>query len=158
MKQPRLCFCFCKLGLPKERPCLWFCFGKAGETSLLKKREKSRERGAFAAFAIRFCQRHCVSLCKGKKLKNSAKPNSGTVCRFPVLPTPCAKAPEFCKAEFWESLPVLALELGTLFPNSAQAEFGSFGSRLLVRKGYLGAKAPLDPLCLAILFCNRRSD
>ena len=27
---------------------------------------------AFAAFAIRFCQRHCVSLCKGKKLQNSA--------------------------------------------------------------------------------------
>ena len=152
MKQPRLCFCFCKLGLPKERPCLWFCFGKAGETSLLKKREKSRERGAFASGNSYFIN----SLVQ--KLQNSAKQNSGRVCRFPVLPTPCAKAPEFCKAEFWESLPVLALELGTLFPNSAQAEFGSFGSRLLVRKGYLGAKAPLDPLCLAILFCNRRSD
>ncbi len=144
MKQPWLCFCFCKLGLPKERPCLWFCFGKAGETSLLKKREKSRERGfgclcnlglpkilrfslqrhktakscafcdctpvySFAAFATLVCQRNCVSLCKGKKLKNSAKPNS------------------------WDCLPVLALELGTLFVG--------FGSQLLESNGFLGAKA-----------------
>ena len=38
-------------------------------------------------------------------------------------------------------MPVLALELGTLFPNSAQAEFGGFGSGLLVRYGFLDAKA-----------------
>ena len=35
-----------------------------------------------AAFAISFCQRQCVSLCKGTKLKNSAKQNSWRVCRF----------------------------------------------------------------------------
>ena len=36
-----------------------------------------------AAFATLVCQRNCVFLCKGTKLKNSAKPNSRTVCRFP---------------------------------------------------------------------------
>ena len=51
------------------------------------------------------------------------------------------KAQEFCKAEFLNSMPVDALELGTLFPNSAQAEFGSFGLRLLISQGFLGAKA-----------------
>ena len=55
-----------------------------------------------AAFATLVCQRNCVFLCKGTKLQNSAKPNSGTVRRFPVLPTPCAKTPD--------SLPVFALE------------------------------------------------
>ena len=35
-----------------------------------------------AAFAISFCQRHCVSLCKGTKAK------------------------EFGEAEFWDSMPV----------------------------------------------------
>ena len=47
-------------------------------------------------------------------------------------------------AEFWDGLPVLALELGTLFPNSAYAEFGGFGLWLLVRQGFLGVKAPLQ--------------
>ena len=42
-------------------------------------------------------------------------------------------------------MPVLALELGTLFPNSAQAEFVGFGLRRLERNGFLGAKAPLRP-------------
>ena len=48
-------------------------------------------------------------------------------------------------AEFWDCTPVLALELGTLFPNSAQAEFAGFGSRRLIGQGFLDAKAPLDP-------------
>ena len=39
---------------------------------------------AFAAFAIRFCHRYCLFLCKG------------------------TKAQEFCKAEFLDSLPVFA--------------------------------------------------
>ena len=38
-------------------------------------------------------------------------------------------------------MPVLALELGTLFPNSAQAEFAGFGLQLLVSQGFLYAKA-----------------
>ena len=83
---------------------------------------------AFAAFATRFCLRHCVFLCKG------------------------TKAQEFCKAEFLDSLPVSALELGTLFPNSAQAEFGSFGLGRLERNGFLCAKAPLDPRTLFLFF------
>ena len=45
-------------------------------------RYRSVDMTVLAAFAIRFCQRHCVSLCKGKKLKNSAKQNSWRVCRF----------------------------------------------------------------------------
>ena len=46
----------------------------------------------FAAFATRFCQKNSVSLCKGTKLKNSAKPNSGTVRRFPVLSAALCKS------------------------------------------------------------------
>ena len=47
-------------------------------------------------------------------------------------------------------MPVDALELGTLFPNSAQAEFGGFGLRLFVSNGFFCAKAPLQPW-----FCQR---
>ena len=165
-----------------------------------------------AAFATRFCLRHCVFLCKGTKLQNSAfaefwdclpdflwrnlvfalekqgktyffkSSQTSRESRFGIENTlSCAnalcqnckklrflrlyagllfcslcnqvlpktlrfslqrhKAQEFCKAEFLDSMPVLALELGTLFPNSAQAEFGGFGSRLLVRYGFLDAKA-----------------
>ena len=43
-----------------------------------------------AAFATRFCLRHCVFLCKGTKLQNSAQ------------------------AEFWDCTPVLANETGGL--------------------------------------------
>ena len=35
---------------------------------------------------------HFLCNCLVPKPENSAKPNSRTVCRFPVLPTPCAKA------------------------------------------------------------------
>ena len=156
---------------------------------------------AFAAFATLVCQKNSVFLCKGTKLQNSAKQNSGRVCRFslwnvfpPLKPafffpnsaplnsglwlgafgkvwlfrcqsgirglwltafdkseffrcqstfatgfcqknsvflckgTKLQKATLFalfCKAEFLDSMPVDALELGTLFPNSAQAEFGA---------------------------------
>ena len=38
-----------------------------------------------------------------------------------------------------------SLELGTLFPNSAQAGFGGFGLGLLVSTGFFDAKAPLEP-------------
>ena len=54
----------------------FFGFGKAGETSLLKKRENLRERRAFAS------GNSCFTNSRVQKLKNSAKPNSGTVCRF----------------------------------------------------------------------------
>ena len=76
-----------------------------------------------STFAIRFCQRHCVFLCKG------------------------TKAQEFCKAEFLDSLPVSALvcvfanETGIFFPEFSSAEFVGFGSRFLVRQGFLGVKA-----------------
>ena len=46
---------------------------------------------AFAAFATLVCQRNCVFLCKGTKLQNSAQ------------------------AEFWDCTPVLANETGVFF-------------------------------------------
>ena len=41
----------------------------------------------------------------------------------------------------WDNMPVLALELGTLFPDLAYAESVGFGLGLLVSSGFLGAKA-----------------
>ena len=70
-----------------------------------------------------FAKKNSVSLCKGTKLQNSAKPNS------------------------WDCLPVFALECfsanetGVFFPEFSSAEFVGFGSRLLVRYGFLDAKA-----------------
>ena len=48
---------------------------------------RSVDMTALAAFAIRFCQKNCVFLCKGTKLQNSAKPNSGL--RMPVYVLNC---------------------------------------------------------------------
>ena len=45
-----------------------------------------------------------AAVCKSSRIRHS--PNSGTVCRFPVLPTPCAKTREFGEAEFSDCLPV----------------------------------------------------
>ena len=47
---------------------------------------------------------HLLCNCLVPKPENSAKPNSRTVCRFPVLPTPCAKTAKSCA--FCDSLPV----------------------------------------------------
>ena len=47
-----------------------------------------------------------------------------------------------CRFPSWSVLSHLGA--GTLFPNSAQAGFGGFGLGLLVRLGFLGAKAPLQ--------------
>ena len=75
-----------------------------------------------AAFATLVCQRNCVFLCKGTKLKNSAKPNSRTVCRFPP---------------WYAFLPLIPAVWG-------------FGLGLLGGQGFIGAKASLDPLCRAL--------
>ena len=91
-----------------------------------------------STFAILVCQRHCVFLCKGTKLQNSALPNSGTVRRFPVLPMPCAKTQEFCKAEFLDSLPVSAL---VCVSANEPGVLSGFGSGLLVKQGFSGVKA-----------------
>ena len=56
-------------------------------------RYRSVDMTVLAAFATSFCQRHCVSLCKGTK---------------------AAKSAAFCGC-----LPVFALELGTLCPDLA---------------------------------------
>ena len=46
-----------------------------------------------------------IAVCKSCRIRHS--PNSGTVRRFPVLPTPCAKAAK--SVAFCDSLPVFAL-------------------------------------------------
>ena len=46
-------------------------FKKAGKFYFLQS-SQTKGRGVLAAFATRFCLRHCVFLCKGKKLQNSA--------------------------------------------------------------------------------------
>ena len=98
-----------------------FGFGKAKETALLKKQAK------FKGEAFWHLNRYflCNALCQNLGIRLA--PNS------------------------WDNMPVLALELGTLFPNSAKAGFGGFGLGLLIGQGFLGAKAPLDPLCHAFL-------
>ena len=93
---------------------------------LLKKREKSRERGFGIEIPPVLCKRFVPKLQKAvlfatvrrftlllplqpgfakdtafffAKAQNSRirhSPNSGTVCRFPVLPTPCAKTAKSC--------------------------------------------------------------
>ncbi len=45
-----------------------------------------------------------AAVCKSSRIRHS--PNSGTVRRFPVLPTPCAKTAKSCA--FCDSLPVSA--------------------------------------------------
>ena len=119
---------------------------------------RSVDMTVLAAFATRFCLRHCVFLCKGTKLQNSAKPNSGTVRRFPVLPTSlCTKLKNSAKQNSWTVCRFSLwnvfqpLKPAFFFPNSAQAEFVGFGSWLLESHGFLCAKAPLDPLCYVSL-------
>ena len=108
---------------------------------------------AFAAFATLVCQRNCVFLCKGTKAKEFGE--AEFLDGLPVsafasgnsyfINSLVQKLQNSAQAEFWGSMPVDALELGTLFPNSAQAEFGGFGSRRLISQSFLGAKAPLQP-------------
>ena len=109
------------LYLPEHRACIYRC------TELL-----------FTGFATLVCQRNCVFLCKGTKLKIVMPVFCGTELRFcgtellgpkPVIPTNAfaafatlvcqrncvflckgTKAKEFGEAEFWDSMPVFALE------------------------------------------------
>ena len=52
-----------------------------------------------AAFATLVCQRNCVFLCKGTKLQNSAKPNSGD--SLPVFALECFSANETGGLGLW---------------------------------------------------------
>ena len=74
-----------------------FGFGKAKETSLLKKRQKSalKKQANFKGEAFWHLNRPILCKRHVPKLWNSAKPNSR------------------------DNMPVLALELGGLCPNSA---------------------------------------
>ena len=120
---------------------LVLAFGKARQTLLLQS-SQTKGRGVLAAFATLVCQRNCVFLCKG------------------------TKAQEFCKAEFLDSLPVSCFTnalcqnsrirrsriLGIVCRFSPWNAFlplipavWGFGLGLLVRQGFLCAKASLDP-------------
>ena len=60
-----------------------------------------------------------IAVCKSCRIRHS--PNSGTVRRFPVLPTPCAKTAKSCA--FCDSRHCVFLCKGKKLQNSAQAEF-----------------------------------
>ena len=96
-----------------------------------------------AAFAIRFCQRNSFPLCKGSKLQNSAF------------------------AEFWDCLPVFALECfsanetGVFFPNSAPLNsglwLGAFGKVWLFRcqsRSFRPTLLPLETPVLPTAVCK----
>ena len=100
---------------------LYWLLEKQGKLYFLQS-SQTKGRDVLAAFATRFCLRHCVFLCKGTKLQNSAKPNSRTVCRFPP---------------WYAFLPLIPAVWG-------------FGLGLLGGQGFIGAKASLDPLCRAL--------
>ena len=85
-----------------------------------------------------------IAACKSSRIRHS--PNSGTVRRFPVLPTPCAKTREFGEAEFSDCLPVSAFASGNSYfinslvqklQNSAQAEFWDCTPVLAFETGFL---------------------
>ena len=77
---------------------------------------------------------------KAKSSRIRHSPNSRTVCRFPVLPTPCAKTAKSCA--FCDSLPVSA--------SVCVFAFDTGGLGLLGGQGFISAKASLDPLCRAL--------
>ena len=87
--------------------------------------------------------------CKAEFLDSTPAFASGNSC---FISSRVQKLQNSAQAEFWDCTPVLALELGTLFPNSAQAGFGGFGLRLLVSSGFFDAKASLEAggLCPAL--------
>ena len=116
-----------------------------------------------------------IAVCKSCRIRHS--PNSGTVRRFPVLPTPCAKTAKSCA--FCDSLPVSSFASeNSCFRNSHEQKLQNsakpnsrtvcrfspwyaflplipavwgFGLGLLGGQGFIGAKAPLDPLCRAFV-------
>ena len=104
---------------------------------------RSVDMTVLAAFATGFCQKNSVSLCKGTKLQKAAL--FAIVCRFPLLPplqsgfakdtvflsAKAQKLQNSAFAEFWDSMPVLALECfsaygtGVLVSEFSSAEFGA---------------------------------
>ena len=59
-----------------------------------------------------------------------------------LVQLPCAKTREFGEAEFSDCLPVSA--------SVCVFAFDTGGLGLLGGQGFIGAKAPLDPLCRAL--------
>ena len=73
-----------------------------------------------------------AAVCKSSRIRHS--PNSGTVRRFPVLPTPCAKTREFGEAEFSDCLPVSASVCVFAFDTGGLGLWlGAFGRSRLYR-------------------------
>ena len=71
-----------------------------------------------------------TAVCKSSRIRYS--PNSGTVRRFPVLPTPCAKTAKSCA--FCDSLPVFALVCVFAFDTGGLGLWlGAFGKLGLYR-------------------------
>ncbi len=70
---------------------LYWLLEKQGKLYFLQS-SQTKGRGVLAAFATLVCQRNCVFLCKGTKLQNSAKPNSGD--SLPVFVLECFSANE----------------------------------------------------------------
>ena len=122
---------------------IFFCFGKARETTLLKKRQnlllKSSQTSRERRFGIEITLSCANALCQNLRIRRSRILR--IVCRFPVLPTPCAKTAK--SATFCDCLPVSALECfsaygtGIFFPNSAPLNsglwLGAFGKVWLFR-------------------------
>ena len=120
---------------------LYWLLEKQGKLYFLQS-SQTKGRGVLAAFATSVCQSNCVFLCKGTKLQNSAKPNSG------------------------DSLSVFALECVFAFDTGGLglwleglSKEGLFGCQSGIRRLWLGAfgksgllcaKASLDPLCRAL--------
>ena len=79
---------------------------------------------------------------KSSRIRHSL--NSGTVRRFPVLPTPCAKTREFGEAEFSDCLPVFALVCVFAFDTGGLGLWlGAFGrSRLYSCQSVPGPPMP----------------
>ena len=106
---------------------------------------RSVDMTAFAAFATGFCQKNSVSLCKGTKapefgIRRILGQYAGS--RFGMFFRLCNRRSGALARGFWQGRGFL----------DAKAGFGGFGSRRLISQGFLGAKAPLDPLCYASLF------
>ena len=98
-------------------------------------RYRSVDMTVFAAFAISFCQRHCVSLCKGTKAPEfGLRRILGWFAGFRLG----------VFSRLWKPAGCVRIWLGAfgkagLF--GCQSGIRGFGSRLLISQGFLGAKA-----------------
>ena len=123
-----------------------FLGAKAGHPDRAGRRVEESCRGFFVSNWLcskpgkSLCERiHLVFSTASRCLHSLSFGRHDRFCVWKLLfyQQPCAKAQEFCKAEFLDSMSVLALELSTLFPNSAPLNSGlwltAFGKSGLFR-------------------------